>query len=677
MKWYKNTKISQKLIIGFLIIAIISAVVGSIGVINIFNMKDSDSKLYEENTLGLKISGEAAVMFQQLRYNILKLVNTEIEETDSIQETADYINELVVIMNDDLTACHETINDANANEVLTLIQTDWDAFSPVTLDIIKNFETGNPGMASARIPYMTDLGSSLRDHFLELFSIVSANAESRADKNASQAQTAVIIMLIVIAGGLACSIILGIYISRLIGHPLNLMAEAADKLALGDVDVDVYVDTNDEIGRLALAFGKVVQSTKEQVQATQKIAEGDLTTEVTIRSENDMLGKGLSDLVTNLNQLVVTIVTTAEQVASGSNMVSDSSISLSQGATEQASSVQELTASLEEISSQTNLNAKNAQKANELAVNAKLQATNGNVQMHEMLKAMEDINVSSSSINKIIKVIDDIAFQTNILALNAAVEAARAGQHGRGFAVVAEEVRNLAARSANAAKETTLMIEGSIKKVEAGTKIANETADALGQIVDQVEKAADLVSAIATASKEQAAGIDQVNLGVMQVSQVVQTTAATSEESAAASEELSSQAAQLKEAVNVFKLKDMTSQTGKDDRMKSKKNKESVAKGPTEKKAKKNNEPKKNSKPKKITEPNALNGTKKTSVPKKKKSQAPEPEKTEKNETDQSTNLEPDQIVSERMGESSIPSKIPNRTAKKEIILDDMEFGKY
>jgi methyl-accepting chemotaxis protein len=340
-----------------------------------------------------------------------------------------------------------------------------------------------------------------------------------------------------------------------IGQPVKKMVTVADKLALGEINIDLDIDTEDEIGTLAKSFGVLIESTKEQALAVERIASGDLTAEVRVRSKNDVLGSKLSELLEKLNDDFANIASAADQVASGAKQISNSSMELSQGATEQASSIQELTASLEELSSQTKLNAENADKANQFTENAKANAENGNIQMKEMLKAMDDISVSSRNISKIIKVIDDIAFQTNILALNAAVEAARAGQHGKGFAVVAEEVRTLAARSANAAKETTDMIEGSIRKVEDGTKIAKDTADALDKIVNEVDRAAALVSEIAVASNEQASGIAQINQGIMQVSQVVQTNSANSEEGAAASEELSGQAELMKDLVGKFRLK--------------------------------------------------------------------------------------------------------------------------
>ncbi len=351
------------------------------------------------------------------------------------------------------------------------------------------------------------------------------------------------------------SAVVAVFIARSIGSPIKRIADIANQVATGDLDVVLDVKAKNEIGQLAGAFTNLIASTREQALAIERVADTDLTVEVPIRSEKDLIGKKLTKLVNDLNDVMYKISSASEQVASGSKQVSDSSMALSQGATEQASSIEELTASLEEISAQTKLNAQNANNANKLAENAKTNAIQGDSQMQEMMKAMEEINESSANISKIIKVIDDIAFQTNILALNAAVEAARAGQHGKGFAVVAEEVRNLAARSANAAKETTDMIEGSIKKSDNGTRITRETAEALKKIVSDIDKVAELVNSIAIASNEQALGIEQINQGIMQVSQVVQTNSATSEEGAAASEELSSQAAILQDMVSQFKLK--------------------------------------------------------------------------------------------------------------------------
>ena len=211
-------------------------------------------------------------------------------------------------------------------------------------------------------------------------------------------------------------------------------------------------------------------------------------------------------MVDNVNEAMTNIDASSEQVAAGSQQVSSASQQLSQGAAEQSSSIEQITASVEQLSSQTHLNAENANQANDLSNEARQKAEQGNTQMQEMLRSMDEINDSSANISKIIKVIDEIAFQTNILALNAAVEAARAGQHGKGFAVVVEEVRNLAARSASAAKETSAMIEGSIKKAEVGTKIANETAESLRIIVAGIAKASQLVNDIAHASDEQASG---------------------------------------------------------------------------------------------------------------------------------------------------------------------------
>jgi methyl-accepting chemotaxis protein len=382
-------------------------------------------------------------------------------------------------------------------------------------------------------------------------------AKETSESNDRAASGAIFTMLAIIAAGMVVAVTLGVFISRLISKPVNKMVEAANKLALGDVNVNIEIHSKDEIGSLADSFDKMIANIRNQALTAERMAAGDLTIEVEVRSENDLLGKKLAEMVDRNNEVLNKIAVASDEVSIGSKQVSDSSIALSQGAMEQASTIEELTASLEEIAAQTKLNAKNASQANDLAGVAKNNALQGNEQMKEMQKAMEEINISSSNISKIIKVIDEIAFQTNILALNAAVEAARAGQHGKGFAVVAEEVRNLAARSANAAKETTDMIEGSIKKVEAGTRIADETASALNKIVEDVTKAATLVSEIAMASDEQAAGIEQVNQGIMQVSEVVQINSSTSEETAASSEELSAQAELLKESISKFKLKSL------------------------------------------------------------------------------------------------------------------------
>lgn len=351
-------------------------------------------------------------------------------------------------------------------------------------------------------------------------------------------------------------------------EPMKEVSATMQEMSHGNLEVTVRGQYQGEFKILGDSLNTTIMKLRMVVNeisnTLSSIAEGNINLEdIQIYEGNfEGISHSVNRILDALNTTLGEIRTAADQVSSGSSQVADGSQLLAQGATEQASSIEELTASVTEVAEQTRENAENANQANGLVLQMKNSAEQGNQHMKEMLDAMAAINEASSNISKVIKVIDDMAFQTNILALNAAVEAARAGQHGKGFAVVAEEVRNLAARSANAAKETTALIEGSIDKAQRGKEIANETAKALGQIVEGVSEAADIISGIAASSKEQASGIEQINVGITQVSEVVQTNSATSEESAAASEELSGQAELLKELVNQFELKGKVKSSG-------------------------------------------------------------------------------------------------------------------
>ncbi|OPL14073.1 MAG: chemotaxis protein [Firmicutes bacterium ML8_F2] len=334
----------------------------------------------------------------------------------------------------------------------------------------------------------------------------------------------------------------------------------AEEVKDGDVSRRLRLVRDDEIGTLTAALDRMADGLEEKALLAENIANGDLTVEIGQVGERDRLGQAFAKMVTNLNDLITQLQAAAQQIAAGSVQLADGSQTLSQGATESAASLEQISASMIEMASQTKLSADNADQASSLSNGASNAATRGSKLMTEMVSAMGQINRSGEDIAKIIKVIDEIAFQTNLLALNAAVEAARAGQHGKGFAVVAEEVRNLAGRSAKAAKETAELIENSAAKTRHGNEIADKTSAALKGIVAGTTKVSNLVSEIAAASKEQAEGISQVTEGLGQIDQVTQRSTANAEETAAASEELSSQADHLRQNLARFKVKGGTAQ---------------------------------------------------------------------------------------------------------------------
>ena len=368
----------------------------------------------------------------------------------------------------------------------------------------------------------------------------------------SHRQTFIVAIAVLIY--ILCIFFATVVTKRRIQYPLNALSEVAKKMAKGDINVHINRTTNDELGDLAEDFKMMIKTIGEQVHITEQVAEGDLTATYKKASDDDTLGTAIVKMLRDNNRNLSTIRDAAARMTSGANEVASASNSLAQGTTQQASAIEEITVSIDEIANGAKVNADDANKANELVQNTKDGAIRGNEQMKQMIAAMQDINESSENISKIMKVIDDISFQTNILALNASVEAARAGVHGKGFAVVADEVRSLANKSAEAAKDSAVMIEDSIKKVEVGSKLAVETAAALEEILDSVENIATIVSNIAEASVNQASSVGQVNAGITQIADVVQTNSATSEQCAAASAELSSLAGQLQNAVGKYKL---------------------------------------------------------------------------------------------------------------------------
>ncbi len=356
-----------------------------------------------------------------------------------------------------------------------------------------------------------------------------------------------VIMMIITSG-------ISITMTNKIRKSLAEVKKATDALAVGNVDIKLEKQSNDEFGMLIDDLQQVIDSIRDNAHAAREVAEGNLTVGVNPKSDVDLLGNSLKKLVEQTHDTMAEVMDSAQIVIAGSSQVASASEALAQGSTEQASAIEEITASIDDVAEKTKQNATQANEAADLIEQTIDDVKKGNEEMRQMVIAMEAINKSSESISKIIKVIDDIAFQTNILALNAAVEAARAGEAGKGFAVVAEEVRNLAAKSSAAAAETAEMIEDSIQKVATGSKLADETAKALDEISKAVTQSEAIITDIAAASNYQATAIAQIDQAIEQVSQVVQTNSATSQQCAAASQELAEQVGRVRELLSVYKL---------------------------------------------------------------------------------------------------------------------------
>ncbi len=554
MKKMRDMKISAKLITGFLIISIVATIIGGVGVFGVLRMKTASSNTYALHTRPLEDIFAIVTNVYQMR---IELRNATIRCSDvkQVEIAEQNYNALVDQYKQSAERFGKTIQSPDTKKLFDEASKLFDeSFNPVAGKTFELAKLGKQKEADAAGATSTEQIKKMIGNYNQCLSDSLNRVNTSNTSNENLANIIIIVLIIVVVIGLGFAFLLGKYISKIISQPITKMVNAANELAIGNTDINIDVDNNDETGMLANSFNKMIDGIKAQVNIVSAVADGDLTVEVPERSDKDTMGIALNKTIQQINSMFNDINQASVQVSIGSEQVSNGAQALSQGATEQASSIEELSATIMSVSAQVNQNTENVILATDYVEQAGAGVIQSNDYMKNMLSAMTEINNSSNEISKIIKVIDDIAFQTNILALNAAVEAARAGSAGKGFAVVADEVRNLASKSADAAKQTTALIEDSIATVNNGAKIAEQTAVSLSTVQSKAMLVSETMEKISRASRVQADAIKQINIGIEQISTVVQTNSATAEESAASSEELSSQANVLKQQIAKFKL---------------------------------------------------------------------------------------------------------------------------
>ncbi len=566
----KNLKIRTKLLATFMLVIILF--IGTVA-IAIYGLQANANKYSEFYNVEYKVTNNIMSMRRGLQIIVKDLAFITIESDESKKES--YQDELQT----ELTALEENAywlfdNFTGDSQLLDSFSDSIQKAMELQENVITTSETDNLEAQRILLEEYQPLVQEAVNTLIQISAVEEKTAEDNFLSTVDMQELLVAAQIGMAVVALIITILLSTYLTRSITKPLRQLETAADKIVNGNFDISVTYESKDELGSLTKSFKNMTFILETVISDASRLlsemADGNF--DVRTNAEERYVGS-LQSLLLSIRKLNKDLSITlgqinqsADQVASGSGQVSNGAQALAQGATEQAASVEELASTITNISYQVKSTADNAMEARSKSNTAGGEAEICNNQMHDMMDAMEEIARSSNEISKIIKTIEDIAFQTNILALNAAVEAARAGEAGKGFAVVAEEVRSLASKSSVASKNTAELIESSVNAVTRGTKLANSTAESLVQVVNHVRSASTKVDEIANAAEEQAGAIEQVTLGVDQISSVVQTNSATAEESAAASQELSEQASTLKSLVAKFKLREeyikMDSQTG-------------------------------------------------------------------------------------------------------------------
>ncbi len=571
----KNLKVSSKLIVSFMIVVALMLVLAVFAIIQMYTIQDNFT-IAIDNPLTVRASmREFQVNFREARIAMQSTVTftgidpahcEELHQNGIVAYEASLVSlqsaEEAITSNPKMTAEEKAPRVAKVDEIRNLAA----QYRAMVIDPMQAAMRSNEqSQALAVVNSAADAIEAIKQSTTQMLQTADTTSDEYVAASNQASNFAVTLMIIIAFVAAVIAVILALYISRLVSKPLSALTAFMMKASgTGDITlsaedqavIGAMAKVKDEIGQSIGASAAFIQNMIEISKALESIADGDLTVTPKVLSNNDVMGVSLKKMLDNLNNMFGEIHNSTAQVSTGAKQIADGSQALAQGSTEQAASVEQLSSSISEIADKTKENAAMADKAATLANTIKQNAEKGSAQMDELTGAVREINTASQNISKVIKSIEDIAFQTNILALNASVEAARAGQHGKGFAVVAEEVRNLATKSSVAAQDTGALIANSVEKAELGARIADETASSLTEIVAGINESSLIVTEIAKSSEEQSLGIAQINRGIDQVAQVVQQNSATAEESAAASEEMSGQSIMLEELIAQFKLRD-------------------------------------------------------------------------------------------------------------------------
>lgn len=557
----KDMKISRKLSGSFIFLIIVIVVTGVCGIWGMSKISAADQSLYDQQAKPLAyVSG----MMQSI-----ECIRLDIRAMAIFSDDPQKIKELKADIETYDASFRENqknyMNTLKIQEGLDIIQGVYDTydgtFYPSVTEVVQRIENGQVEEATASVKAESKDVTGMTDQLNQVFKNSNRDALSKSENNYKMFVDLSAVLVIILVVGAILAVFVCIRITKSIIRPIREIVDVSNQFAEGKLNTELTYCATNEMGQMSdslrTVFSGLRRIVKEVSETLVNISQGNVDLEELSPYKGDFLplSEATNEIVKQLNAIFTSIQLSAEQVSSGASQVADGAQALSQSTTEQASSTEELSATISDVSEKVEENSVRVSEMYQEVNETVGFVTDSNNQMKQLLGAMNEIDKSSDEIAKIIKVIDNIAFQTNILALNAAVEAARAGEAGKGFAVVADEVRNLAGKSADAAKQTSTLIETSLSNISAGSALTNRTAGALEKVTTKMNTLHETIQKVETASNQQASALADVTIGIGQIAQIVESNSATAEESAAASEELSAQAEALDKQVSKFSLR--------------------------------------------------------------------------------------------------------------------------